>query len=219
MKWNDYVLGDAFEGLAEIREASVDLVFTSLPDLSQTEWDAKSTDQYQGFQTRALAAISRIVKPSGFVVLCQTDRKVNAEVLCNHYWYMKTMFGFGWKLKDEKIVVRNEVGLRDLYHFTYQYMSIFTQEGTFKRAGEWLRDIIVDQQEKTVPGQYTWSQDFCRMVIEALCPVGGKVVDPFAAAGPVLFAAYSVDRSYWGAEICPERYNKDFHLFVDRLEV
>ena len=38
MKWNQFVNGDCFEVLEPIENQSVDLVFTSPPDISQTEW-------------------------------------------------------------------------------------------------------------------------------------------------------------------------------------
>lgn len=216
-EWNQYVLGDAFPGLAQIPDSSVDLVFTSMPDLSQTEFGKNQIDLYQGFQKKACEEISRITKPEGFIVLCQTDRKVNGGILANHVHYFNCMNVLGWDLKDEKIVVRNKVGQRSLYHLSYQYYGAFSKKGTFKRAGEYLRDIIVDTQEETVPGQSTWSQDFCQLVIETLCPAGGTVVDPFAAAGPVLFAAKNLGRRWWGAELVPERYNPEFSLFKPSL--
>ena len=54
MKFNldEYVRGDAFDYLTDISDNSVDLVFTSCPDLSQTDFD-KSKDginSYQDFQ-------------------------------------------------------------------------------------------------------------------------------------------------------------------------
>ena len=62
---NEYVRGDAFDYLSDISDNSVDLVFTSCPDLSQTDFD-KSEDginSYQDFQKRAVEHFSRVVKP------------------------------------------------------------------------------------------------------------------------------------------------------------
>ena len=106
-----------------------------------------------------------------------------------------------------------------MYHKTYQYMSVFTKTGKYVNKGDWIQDIIIDQQEDTVPGQPTWSQDFCRLVIGHLTKPGDTVVDPFAAAGPVLFAAKNMGRRYWGAEYCEERYNDGFKLFSGALDV
>jgi DNA modification methylase len=211
--WNEYVLGDAFPYLALIPNQSVDLVFTSMPDLSQTPYSQGDVDGYRGFQKTACEEFSRIVKDKGFVVICQTDRRMDGGILCNHVWYIQCLTSLGLRVKDEKIVVRNEVGRIDMYHLTYQYLTVFSRKGSWKRAGDILQDIIVDKQVKTVPNQPTWSFDFCKRIIEAFSPEGGTVIDPFAASAPVLYAASKLNRQWWGAEIEPERYNKDFHLF------
>lgn len=216
-----YILDDSFKYLPQFPDNSVDLVFTSCPDISQTEYGAKKEiRKYKDeIQQKACLEFDRITKDDGFVVICQTDRKINGVILSNHHWYMDCMMGQGWFLKDYKIVVRNEVGKKDMYHFTFQHCLIFTKTGTIKRGGEWLRDIIVDPQKMTVKGQSTWSQEFCSLVINQLTKPGDLVVDPFAAAGPVPFAAKNLDRRYWACENTPERYNPDFSLFEATLPI
>ena len=103
---NDYILGDAFEVMEKIDDNSVDLLFTSLPDLSQTPFaESKDVDGYQDLQHEALLNFARITKDNGFIVICQTDRKFNGEILANHITYYKAMVYLGYKLKDVKIVV------------------------------------------------------------------------------------------------------------------
>lgn len=215
---NTYTLGDSFPVMAKIPDKSVDLVFTSPPDLSQTNYDKASIDGYRDLQKRAMDEFARVVKDDGFVVVCQTDRKVNAVVLCNHWWYIKCLQDAGLKLKDYKIVVRNSIDHRSMYYFGFQHYVCFTRTGTIARKGEFLRDIIVDQQEKVL-NQSVWSQDFCRLVIENLTKPGDLVIDPFAGVGPVLYAAEQLGRKYWGAEIEPKFYNKDFASYGGVLPV
>ena len=57
---------------------------------------------------------------------------------------INAMVDYGWKLKDYKIVVRNHpVEKRDMYTFNYQHCLIFTRTGTIKRAGDFLKGIMV----------------------------------------------------------------------------
>ena len=208
---NEYVQGDAFDYLLNIPDDFVDLVFTSCPDLSQTDFD-KSKDginSYQDFQKRAVEHFSRVIKPKGFVVICQTDRRVNGSVLSNHMWYAKCLEECGMVLKDYKIAVRNQIGKKDMYYFTFQHMLIYTYEGTIKRGGEWLRDIYVDNQSKVL-NQSVWTEDFCEYVIEHLTNVGDLVIDSFAGMGVVLHTAKKLKRHYWGAEITDDFYNEGF---------
>ncbi len=217
---NVYTHGDAFPVLTQIPDKSVDLVFTSCPDLSQTEFDKSEAGiaGYRTFQKKAMDEFARVVKDDGFVVVCQTDRKVNGGVLCNHLWYMTCLMNNGLRLKDEKIVIRNDVDHKSMYYFGFQHYICMTRKGTFTRKGEFLRDMIVDKQERVL-NQYVWSQDFCQLVISNLTDPGDLVIDPFAGVGPVLFAADNLDRKWWGAEIADEFYNKDFASFPARLPI
>jgi len=219
-KIDDYVKGDAFDYMPNIPDQSVDLVFTSCPDLSQTEFD-KSKDgigSYQDFQKKATEQFARIVKKDGFVVICQTDRRVNGSILSNHMWYAKCLEEQGMILKDYKIVVRNEVGKRDMYYFTFQHMLVYTYNGTITRKGDWLRDIYIDKQDKVL-NQSVWSKDFCEYVISNLTKEGDIVVDPFAGVAPVLFTAKQMNRRYWGAETEDKFYNESFSQFSPSLPV
>ena len=208
---DEYVKGDCFDYLPTIPNDFVDLIFTSCPDLSQTKYDKtdKGIKGYKDFQKKVMNEFSRIVKPSGFVVICQTDRRINGVILSNHLWYSKCMDECGMKLKDYKIVVRNKVGKKDMYYFTFQHMLIFTYEGTIKRRGDWLKDIYVDNQSKVL-NQSVWTEDFCEYVIEHLTNVGDLVIDSFAGMGVVLHTAKKLKRHYWGAEITDDFYNEGF---------
>lgn len=204
----EYVKGDVFDYLPDIPDKTIDLIFTSCPDLSQTDFD-KSTNginSYQEFQKEAMKHFSRIVKEDGFVVICQTDRRVNGSILSNHMWYARCLEENGMTLKDYKIVVRNQVGKKDMFYFTFQHMLVYTYTGTIKRGGEWLRDMYVDKQDK-IGNQSVWSQDFCKFIVGHLTEEGDTVIDPFAGVGPVLIAARSLNRKWWGAEITDEFYN------------
>ena len=208
-----YILGDAFREMKMIDNDSVDLLFTSLPDLSQTPFDlAKDIDGYQDLQHEAILNFARITKDDGFVVICQTDRKINGEILANHITYYRAMIHLGYKLKDVKIVVRNSVDIKNMYTFNFQHMQVFTKTGTIKRAGDWLRDILVYPAKK-IKKQHIWDDEFVDLVLTYLSKEGDFVVDPFAGHGIVPYVCKKMNRDYLGVEISPEIYNEDFRLF------
>ena len=210
---NSYILGDAFEEMKLIDNDSVDLLFTSLPDLSQTPFDLdKDIDGYQDLQHEAILNFARITKDDGFVVICQTDRKINGEILANHITYYRAMIHLGYKLKDVKIVVRNSVDIKNMYTFNFQHMQVFTKTGTIKRAGDWLRDILVYPAKK-IKKQHIWDDEFVDLVLTYLSKEGDFVVDPFAGHGIVPYRCREMNRNYLGVEIVPEIYNEDFRLF------
>ncbi len=212
MKWNQFVHGDCYNVLAEIDPGSVDLVFTSPPDISQTEYD-KDIQSYQEFQQKACREFSRITKDDGFVLIAQTDRKINGEILTNHITYYQSMVELGWKLKDYKIVVRNHpVEKRDMYTFNYQHCLIFTRTGTIKRSGDFLKGIMVYDTQKmkgfSGPLQlHMWNENFIELMLEYLTKENDKVLDPFAGSGVVPYVAKGMNRQYLGCEINEDVYN------------
>jgi len=212
MKWNTFVHGDCFDVMEDIEDRSVDLVFTSPPDISQTDF-GKDIEMYKTFQRRACSSFSRIVKDNGFILIAQTDRKINGEILPNHITYYNAMIFNDWKLKDYKIVVRNHpVEKRDMYTFNYQHCLIFTKTGTIKRAGDYLRSIMVYETHKMKgfkgPMQlHMWNENFIELMLEYLSKENDKVVDPFAGSGVVPYVARRMNRQYLGVELDEDVYN------------
>jgi DNA modification methylase len=214
---NSYTFGDSEKIMKLLPDKSADLVFTSPPDMSQTDMNS---DQFYTWKLCMTRELSRLTKNTGFIVISQQDRKHAAKIQLNHVHYINNLCNLGWIVKDEKILVRNVFGRIDLYKFTYQYLSVFTKRGKIessKRKGEWLRDIVLDLEDH-IAGQYIWSQRFCRMVIETLTKPCDFVIDPFAGYGPVLYAAKELNRNYWGGENVRSRYNKDFMYFRHRQQ-
>ena len=212
MKWNQFVLSDCFDVMRELDDRSVDLVFTSPPDISQTDFD-NDIAAYKGFQRKACRVFSRITKEDGFIVIAQTDRRINGEILSNHITYYNSIIDYGWKLKDYKIVVRNyPVEKRDMYTFNYQHCLIFTKKGTIKRAGDFLKGIMVYDTHKMKgfkgPMQlHMWNEKFIELMLEYLSKENDKVLDPFAGSGVVPYVAKRMNRQYLACELDEDVYN------------
>ena len=212
MEWNKFLLGNAFDIMPQIEDKSVELIFSSLPDISQTEY-ADNVSKYQQFQTTAMNEFARIIKDDGFVVISQTDRKINGSILPNHITYYNAMMDNLMILKDYKIIVRNQpVDKKDMYRFNYQHCSIFTKKGKIQRGGEFLKNILIYDTEKigNIKGalnSYMWPKSFCELIIEKLTKEGDKVFDPFAASGIALSVAKNMNRKYLGCEKSEEVFN------------
>ena len=119
MKWNRFICGDGIKEIQKIEKSSVDLVFTSPPDISETPYKS-NVEKYKKFQASFCDEFCRITKPNGFIVICQTDRKIGGGILTNHITYHNEITKHNWILKDYKIVVRNSVESKDQFRFNYQ---------------------------------------------------------------------------------------------------
>ena len=212
MEWNQFLLCDASKLMQEVEDKSVDLVFSSLPDISQTDFSNDIT-HYKMFQRSVMQQFARMVKDDGFVVVSQTDRKINGEILANHITYSNTLSECGMKMKDYKIVVRNKpVDKRDMYYFNYQQCVIFTRKGTIKRSGDFLKNILIYNTDrigniKGALNSFMWPEPFCKLIIDKLTKEGDKVLDPFAASGIALQVAKEMNRQYLGCEINKEVFD------------
>ncbi len=212
MEWNQFLLYDASKLMQEVEDKSVDLVFSSLPDISQTDFSNNIT-HYKMFQRSVMQQFARMVKDDGFVVVSQTDRKINGEILANHITYSNTLSECGMKMKDYKIVVRNEpVDKRDMYYFNYQQCVIFTRKGTIKRSGDFLKNILIYNTDrigniKGALNSFMWPEPFCKLIIDKLTKEEDKVLDPFAASGIALQVAKEMNRQYLGCEINKEVFD------------
>ena len=202
MKW--FVNDDCFNVLPTLPDKSVDLVFTSPPDL----YDICTYDVnvYQDFLRKGMDQFARIVKDTGFITLCQSDRKIDARVYAKHAFIMAYMESLGYVLKDYKIIVKNSIDNKSQFIFPYQHMCVFSKLGTIERKGEWLKHILVYKTQKSKFTYYIWHEAFCKLVINTLTKENDLVVDPFAGSSQVLQCAKELNRQYFGCEIDKEAY-------------
>ena len=210
MKWNRFICGDGIKEIQKIEKSSVDLVFTSPPDISETPYKS-NVEKYKKFQASFCDGFCRITKPNGFIVICQTDRKIGGEILTNHITYHNEITKHNWILKDYKIVVRNSVESKDQFRFNYQNCLIFTKAGRITRKGEFRRNILIyDTKIHSVPGLsgylFSWNPDFVEMMITSLTKEKSIVVDCFAGSAIVPHTAKKMKRRYLGVELNRKTY-------------
>ena len=202
MKW--FVNDDCFNVLPTLPDKSVDLVFTSPPDLYDIGTD--DINVYQDFLRKGMDEFARIVKDTGFITLCQSDRKIDARVYAKHTFIITYMESLGYVLKDYKIIVKNSIDNMSQYIFPYQHMCVFSKLGTIERKGEWLKHILVYKTQKSKFTYYIWHEAFCKLVINTLTEENDLVVDPFGGSSQVVQCAKELNRQYLGCEIDKEGY-------------
>jgi len=199
---------DCFNILPNIENDSVQLLFTSVPDINDLGYDANQ-DQYLEFLDKALVEFCRITKKTGFIVLCQSDRKMKGKIFSKHSYIINKMQDLDYILKDYKIVVKNNIESKDQYIFPYLHLCVFTREGTISRKGEWLRNILVYKMIKSAIGSHhDWPEEFVKLVISYLSNEDDLVVDPFAGSGVVPCVARDMDRKYLGIELDKPQYEE-----------
>ena len=200
----EWINDDCFNVLPTLEDNSVDLVFTSPPDLYDIGTD--DVNVYQDFLRKGMDQFARIVKDTGFITLCQSDRKIDARVYAKHAFILMYMESLGWILKDYKIIVKNSIDSMSQFIFPYQHMCVFTKLGTIERKGEWQKHILVYKTQKSKFTYYIWHEAFCKLVINTLTKENDLVVDPFGGSSQVVQCAKELNRQYLGCEIDKEGY-------------
>ena len=200
----EWINDDCFNVLPTLEDKSVDLVFTSPPDLYDIGTD--DINVYQDFLRKGMDEFARIVKDTGFITLCQSDRKIDARVYAKHAFIVAYMESLGYVLKDYKIIVKNSIDNKSQFIFPYQHMCVFSKLGTIERKGEWLKHILVYKTQKSKFTYYIWHEAFCKLVINTLTEENDLVVDPFGGSSQVVQCAKELNRQYLGCEIDKEGY-------------
>ena len=202
----EWINDDCFNVLPTLENDSVDLVFTSPPDLFDIGTD--DINVYQDFLRKGMDQFARIVKDTGFITLCQSDRKIDARVYAKHIFIIVYMESLGYILKDYKIIVKNSIDNMSQFIFPYQHMCVFSKSGTIERKGEWLKHILVYKTQKSKFTYYIWHEAFCKLVINTLTKENDLVVDPFGGSSQVVQCAKELNRQYLGCEIDKEGYER-----------
>lgn len=206
---NQYILGDAFDYFPMIPSESVDLIFTSVPDLSEVKGEKNSLKYYQIFMAQFVSEACRIVNPKGFIVLSQTDRRMNGMIIPKHNEFINRFTNNGFILKDYKILVKDSVDKKSLFKLNYSHVLIFTKKGkipTAKRKDKYLEDVWVYPYPKGV----AFDQDYSNLIVKTFSNKDDFVVDPFAGRGTVIKSCIDMGRKYLGIEYDKKIYNKQY---------
>jgi len=206
---NKYILGDAFQYLPQLKDQSVDLLFTSVPDLSEVKGKKESVEFYMKFLDKFVLQANRIIKKDGFIVLSQTDRRFKGQIIPKHNEFINRFCSIGFKLKDYKIMVKDSVDKKNLFRLNYSHVLIFTKNGkipTEKRKGKYLTDVWV----YPYPNGSQFDQSYSDMIVSTFTNKDDYVVDPFAGRGTVLRSCITLNRKYLGIEYDKNIYDKNY---------
>lgn len=186
---------DAIPWLAA-RPAKLDAIVTSIPEMEEV---GLKPAPYEEFYRRAVRLCLDAVKPAGYVIFLQTDRK-------HHGWIDKSYLAIdeavkaGSRLIWHKIALRMEPGKRDLFRPGYSHMLCFSKEG---KVGTLLPDVI---ERGEVAYTHAFGAAAVKMVVEYLREQGIRhITDPFVGSGTTLRAAAAAGLDSTGLDIDPKQ--------------
>ena len=204
---NLWINDDCFNVLPKIEDNTTQLVFTGIPDSNDLGLD-EDLGMYSKFVDSCLDHFTRITKDTGFIGLCQTDRKMSGAIHSKHTMLINRMLDRDYIMKDYKIVLKRPMpnDYKDQFIFPYFHFCIFTKKGTIRRNGDWMRNVL-DYKMKTKNTFYVFPPEFIQLPIEFLTKENDLVVDPFAGTGGIIKVAKEMNRKYIGVELDKETYS------------
>ena len=206
---NTIIKGDCVEVMAHIPTQSVDFVLTDPPYLiNYQSRDGRKiiNDDNDKWLKPTFAEIFRVLKRNSFCVSF-----------------------YSWKYADKFLNAYQVAGFKIVGHLTFA--KRYTSSTRFLRSQHECAYLLAKGNPATPSNaigdviDMTYSGNRLHPtekpisallpLIDAFCPQGGVVLDPFAGSGSTLFAAKMLDRSYLGVELDANYYQ----IAAKRLEV
>lgn len=174
---------------ADLQDECADLVFTDPP------YDEDAVQLYRDLGVFA----ARVLKPGGLCLAysghAHLPQVMNALAESLSYAWTCAIRHTGGELRFRKYNIRN--GWKPVVMYYKEPLDLWW---------DWFSDMTTGGKEKE---DHAWQQAEAEAAhyIDALCPAGGLVVDPFAGGATTLVAARDLGLRYIGFEIAQDAYN------------
>ncbi len=194
----DIVCGDALPWLSQ-NEGTFDAIVTSIPDQSEVNLPM---EKYTEFFKDSARLCLNAVKPAGYCIFLQTDRKQKGLFPKDFYITQEAM-QLGFRMMWHKIALRTEPGKSDLFRPTYSHMLCFSKKGS---PGKATPDVLY---RGPITYDNAFGMDAVKSVLEFLkTQKVKKVVDPFVGSGTTVALANKMGMNAVGVDIDPAQCKK-----------
>lgn len=182
--------GDFRERLAELPAGVVDLIVTDPP------YPAEFLPLWSALAEQA----ARILRPQG--VLVAMSGKIHLDEVMRR---LGEHLEFGWVYVQPLPGSNSRIMARHILQAWKPWLAYSNGAWPSGRI-DWHPDVL--DPSARAKDRYRWEQDPdpAKMLIDALCPEGGMVLDPFAGTGAYGAAALSMGREFIGCEMDAQRF-------------
>lgn len=221
---NQIILGDCLEVLAALPEGTVDLSYLDPPfstgrTLSASNgeyadcWD-NNIESYRSYMRPRVEAICHALKPTGSILLhcdwrtCHHFRMMLDEILGPSNFVNHLIWSYGLGGSSPRRFARKHGDILfyakgDHYYFQPPMVPATSHrmKGRRKKASDVINIPSINNMALERVGYPTQKPlALLEMLVEACCPTGGTVLDPFCGSGTTLVAAGHKGRAFIGID-------------------
>jgi 16S rRNA G966 N2-methylase RsmD len=197
-RWRMYV-GDFRERIKEIPDASVDLILTDPP----------YPEEFQHLWTDLAVHAKRVLTPQG--ILVGLSGKIQLPQVMTR---LAEHLNYGWIYSQPLPGSHSRIMARHTLQAWKPWLAY--SNGTWPSGRiDWHPDVL--DPSARAKGNYRWQQDPdpARMLIDALCPEGGTVLDPFTGTGSYGVVTIEMGRKFIGIEADTNRFDQTVNRLQD----
>jgi hypothetical protein len=182
-------------------DQSINNIITGLPDMNELG-DDYNKDKYIQFFDEISSLIFNKIKPQGYAIFIQTDRKNNGELIDKSYHLTKSAYKCGMKLLWHKIVCNRDAGKIDIFRPSYSHFLCYTKSGSVGKAFQDVYPKGTKIYNNATPQNVSESAaDFVSNKLKQKVVVGYDVVDPFVGRGTIGIDCVKKGLSFLGIDI------------------
>jgi DNA modification methylase len=205
---DEIIRGDCLTVLRSLAPGTVDLAYLDPPfNTGRTLSAANATygdtwpslSAYLAFLRPRLEAVHRVLKPAGSILL-------HCDWRCSHHLRLMLDELFGMSGFVNHLIWTYGLGGSSPRRFARKHDDIFYYA---KASDYFFEPPLVPATSNRMKGQLKKA-----MLVNACCPPGGTVLDPFCGSGTTLVAAAESGRRFLGIDINPDAVR----ISRDRLE-
>jgi len=234
---NQVINQDCLEGLKNIADASIDLIFTDPPygingsaldqhynrneDYVVEGYQDVDLQDYADFSNKWISECSRVLKSTGSIYIVSGYTNLHHILNALHKTNMREInhliaeYSFGVYTKNKWVSSHYHIlywGKTKKTYFNGQARFTDTKQSYNDRLS--VQPLIRQYQPNTLKNKNQLPVDFIKKYIEYSSQPGDWVLDPFAGSFSTGLAAQALDRNFIGFELNPVAYNTFAHALA-----
>ena len=209
------ICADSIKWFTDQPLESINNVLTGLPDMN--EMGMENIEEYLNFVRNMTELILTRLKPNGYAIFIQTDRKINGQWLDKSYYITDVALKNNFKQIWHKIVLQRDVGQTNLHRPTYSHVLCYTKTGKTGAAFPDVFPVSTKLYDNATP------ENICIRCAEYISVVNKNksipdIIDPFVGRGTVGKATLLAGLTFLGIDIDQSQCDKSLEYLKNYIK-